>query len=170
MHLMEILPGDIFTGVCNEVIGLQVLIKRLAGENGALPPMPFYASEGAAGMDLSANITEPLVLKKGTMAKVPTGIAIALPGPETVAYLYARSGLGVKHGVCLSNGVGVVDSDYRGEISVGLINLGPEDYTIMPGERIAQMVFAPVIRAELSEVELLPESGRGQGGFGSTGR
>ena len=167
---MAILPGDIFTGACNEVIELLVLIKRLKGEDGTMPPMPFYASEGAAGMDLSANITEPLVLKKGSMAKIPTGISIALPGPEAVAYLYARSGLGVKHGVCLSNGVGVVDSDYRGEISVGLVNLGPEDYTIMPGERIAQMVFAPVIRAELSEREDLPQTDRGQGGFGSTGR
>ena len=149
---------------------MKVLIKRIAGVDGRMPEMPFYASDGAAGMDLAANISEPLVLKKGTMAKIPTGIAIALPNAETVAYLYARSGLGVKHGVCLSNGVGVVDSDYRGEISVGLINLGPEDYTIKPGERIAQMVIAPVIRAELSEAAELPETKRGDGGFGSTGR
>lgn len=149
---------------------MKVLIKRMANENGKVAEMPFYASAGAAGMDLSANISEPLVLKKGAMAKIPTGIAIALPNAEVVAYLYARSGLGIKHGICLSNGVGVVDSDYRGEISVGLINLGPEDYTISPGERIAQMVFAPVIRAELSEVMELPETERGTGGFGSTGR
>ncbi len=149
---------------------MKVLLKRIGSEGGVLPPMPFYASEGAAGMDLTANITEPLVLKKGAMAKVPTGIAIALPGPETVAYIYARSGLGIKHGICLSNGVGVVDSDYRGEIAVGLINLGPEDYTILPGERIAQMVFAPVIRAALVETESLPETERGEGGFGSTGK
>ncbi|MBR7164267.1 MAG: dUTP diphosphatase [Clostridia bacterium] len=149
---------------------MKVLVKRLSGAGGSMPDMPFYASEGAAGMDLSANIAEPLLLKKGAMAKIPTGIAIALPTSEVVAYLYARSGLGVKHGICLSNGVGVVDSDYRGEISVGLINLGPEDYTISPGERIAQMVFAPVIRAELAEVEELPETERGAGGFGSTGR
>lgn len=149
---------------------MKVLVKRIANENGKMTELPFYASEGAAGMDLSANISEPLVLKKGAMAKIPTGIAIALPTAEAVAYLYARSGLGVKHGICLSNGVGVVDSDYRGEISVGLINLGPEDYTISPGERIAQMVFAPVIRAELSEVMELPETERGVGGFGSTGR
>lgn len=149
---------------------MKVLIKRVSEAGGRVPEMPFYASSGAAGMDLSANISEPLVLKKGAMAKIPTGIAIALPNAETVAYLYARSGLGVKHGICLSNGVGVVDSDYRGEILVGLINLGPEDYTISPGERIAQMVFAPVIRAELEETSELPESTRGEGGFGSTGR
>lgn len=149
---------------------MKVLVKRIQNEDGNLPAMPFYASEGAAGMDLSANITEPLILKKGAMAKIPTGISIALPGPEAVAYIYARSGLGIKHGICLSNGVGVVDSDYRGEISVGLINLGPEDYTISPGERIAQMVFAPVIRGTLIETEELPETRRGEGGFGSTGR
>ncbi len=149
---------------------MKVLVKRLAGADGNLPPMPFYATEGAAGMDLSANIGAPLLLKKGAMALVPTGISIALPGPETVAYIYARSGLGVRHGISLSNGVGVIDSDYRGEISVGLINLGPEDYTIQPGERIAQMVIAPVCRADLEEVSDLPDSGRGSGGFGSTGR
>ncbi len=149
---------------------MKVLIKRIATEEGLLPSMPFYATEGSAGMDLSANIKEPVHLKKGAMALIPTGIAIALPGPETVAYIYARSGLGVRHGISLSNGVGVIDSDYRGEISVGLINLGPEDYTIKPGERIAQMVFAPVIHAELEETCALPDSQRGNGGFGSTGR
>ncbi len=149
---------------------MKVLVKRLPDADGNKPNLPFYATEGAAGMDLSAHISQPLILKKGAMAVVPTGLAIALPGPETVAYVYARSGLGVRHGICLSNGVGVIDSDYRGEISVGLINLGPEDYIIEPGERIAQLVFAPVIKAELSETETLPESHRGSGGFGSTGR
>ncbi len=149
---------------------MEVLVKRIAEEGKNQAPMPFYATMGAAGMDLSAHITEPLLLKKGAMAKVPTGIAICLPNAETVAYIYARSGLGIKHGICLSNGVGVVDSDYRGEICVGLINLGPEDYTIAPGERIAQMVIAPVIRAELTEVSELPETERGAGGFGSTGK
>lgn len=149
---------------------MEVLVKRIEEEGKDKAPMPFYATSGAAGMDLSAHITEPLMLKKGAMAKVPTGIAISLPNAETVAYIYARSGLGIKHGICLSNGVGVVDSDYRGEISVGLINLGPADYTIEPGERIAQMVIAPVIRARLSEVSELSETERGTGGFGSTGK
>lgn len=149
---------------------MEMLIKRIENGEGTKPAMPFYATAGSAGMDLSANITKPLLLKKGEMAKVPTGIAVCLPSAETVAYIYARSGLGIKHGICLSNGVGVVDSDYRGEICVGLINLGPADYTIAPGERIAQMVIAPVIRARLTEVEALPESARGEGGFGSTGK
>ncbi len=149
---------------------MKVLIKRITGEGKELPAMPFYATQGSAGMDLSAQIKEPLLLKKGAMATVPTGIAIGLPDASCVAYVYARSGLGVRHGICLSNGVGVIDSDYRGEISVGLINLGPEDYTIMPGERIAQLVIAPVLQAELVEVEELPKTERGSGGFGSTGR
>ena len=131
---------------------------------------PFYATPGAAGMDLSAAISEPVILKKGKRALIPTGIAIALPSAESVAYIYARSGLGIKKGICLSNGVGVIDSDYRGEICVGLINLGDEDYTIEPGERIAQMVFAPVLKAEFVECESLEETERGAGGFGSTGR
>ena len=149
---------------------MKVLIKRIAHDELGLPPMPFYATEGSAGMDLSAQIKEPLVLKKGAMQMVPTGIAISLPTQDMVAYVYARSGLGIRHGVCLSNGVGVIDSDYRGEISVGLINLGPADYTIKPGERIAQLVFAPIVRAELMEASELPETERGAGGFGSTGR
>lgn len=131
---------------------------------------PFYATEGAAGMDLSAAIDEAIVLKAGERALIPTGIAIGLPERDCVAYLYARSGLGIKHGICLSNGVGVIDSDYRGEIQVGLVNLGKEDYTIEPGERIAQMVFAPVLHGVLTEVESLDKTERGSGGFGSTGR
>ncbi len=131
---------------------------------------PFYATPGSAGMDLSAAVETPVVLKKGELALIPTGIAIGLPDETCVAYIYARSGLGIKHGICLSNGVGVIDSDYRGEIKVGLVNLGPADYVIEPGERIAQMVFAPVLRANLTAVESLEETGRGSGGFGSTGR
>lgn len=131
---------------------------------------PFYATEGAAGMDLSAAIDEPVLLKAGERTLIPTGIAIGLPERDCVVYLYARSGLGIKHGICLSNGVGVIDSDYRGEIKVGLVNLGGEDYIIEPGERIAQMVFAPVLHGELVEVERLDETERGNGGFGSTGR
>lgn len=102
--------------------------------------------------------------------KIPTGIAIALPGPEYVALVYARSGLGIRHGVSLSNGVGVIDSDYRGEIMVGLTNLSDVPYTIHPGDRIAQLVVTPVVLPELERVEALDETGRGTGGFGSTGQ
>ena len=101
---------------------------------------------------------------------IPTGIAIAIENNETAAFVYARSGLGIKHGISLSNGVGVIDSDYRGEICVGLINTSSEDYTIQPGERIAQLVLAPVIPAQPVEVDSLDETERGEGGFGSTGR
>ena len=132
--------------------------------------VPFYATPGSAGMDLSAHIDEDIVLKKGEMALIPTGISISLPSADYVAYIYARSGLGIKHGISLSNGVGVIDSDYTGEIKVGLINLGPADYTIKKGERIAQMVFAPVARASFSRVEQLEQTKRGSGGFGSTGK
>lgn len=147
-------------------MGLKVRIKYCRGN----AKKPFYATAGSAGMDLSAAIDEPVLIKKGALAMIPTGLAIALPSAESVAYIYARSGLATKHGICLSNGVGVIDSDYRGEIRVGLVNLGAEDYTIEPGERIAQMVFAPVLRAELEETDELDETARGAGGFGSTGR
>ena len=154
-------------------MGLKVRIKYCRGN----AKKPFYATAGSAGMDLSAAIDEPVLIKKGALAMIPTGLAIALPSAESVAYIYARSGLATKHGICLSNGVGVIDSDYRGELCVamlnlgdGVVNLGAEDYTIEPGERIAQMVFAPVLRAELEETDELDETARGAGGFGSTGR
>ena len=147
-------------------MSFKVKIKYISD----LAKKPFYATDGSAGMDLSAAIEKPLLLKKGERVLVPTGIAIALPDSESVAYIYARSGLSIKHGICLANSVGVIDSDYRGEIRVGLINLGNSDYTIEPGERIAQMVFAPVLRAQLVESESLEDTERGAGGFGSTGR
>ena len=101
---------------------------------------------------------------------MPTGIAIGLPSPETVGLIYARSGLAVKHGLALSNGVGVIDSDYTGEIRVGLVNLSDTAYTIEPGERIAQLVIAPVLLPEIVETDELDQTARGAGGFGSTGR
>ena len=111
-----------------------------------------------------------VVLKPGQRALIPTGIAIALPDSSYVAYIYARSGLAIKYGITLSNCVGVVDSDYRGEVKVGLVNLSDEDYTVSSGERIAQMVIAPVIIPEINEVDELDETERGAGGFGSTGK
>jgi len=133
-------------------------------------PAPRYASAGAAGMDLTACLDGPLTLAPRALVKVPTGIAIALPSPEYVALVFARSGLGIKHGVTLSNGVGVIDSDYRGEISVGLINLSDTPYTISPGDRIAQLAVVPVVQAALTRAEELDETARGTGGFGSTGK
>ena len=132
--------------------------------------IPSRATNGSAGMDLRSCIEEPLTLAPGELKIVPTGLAIELPDNSCAAFLYARSGLGVKHGICLSNGVGVIDSDYRGEICVGLCNVGNEPYTIEPGERVAQMVIAPVLTPEIEEVGELGETARGEGGFGSTGR
>ena len=103
-------------------------------------------------------------------ALVPTGLAIELPGPETVALVYARSGLSIKHGLCMANGVGVIDSDYRGELRVPMVNLGQESYTIQPGERVAQLCIAPVYTAAFVPAETLGDTARGAGGFGSTGK
>ncbi len=131
--------------------------------------LPKRATEGSAGMDLYACIQEEVTLHPGDLAVIPTGIAIGLPGPGYMALVFARSGLGVKHGISLSNGVGVIDSDYRGEIQVGLCNLGSQPYTIRPEERIAQLVVTPVCALPVEEVEVLDETARGEGGFGSTG-
>ena len=131
---------------------------------------PFYATPGAAAADLCAVLDAPLTLPPMGRAMVPTGLAIQLPGPEYVALVCARSGLAVKHGLALSTGVGVIDSDYRGEIQVGLVNLGSETYTLQPGERLAQLMILPVAQAAFVQADTLDETDRGAGGFGSTGR
>ena len=141
-------------------------IKKLR-ENAKIP---FRATPGSAGMDLYACIDEPVTLGAGEKAVIPTGIAIALPGPELGAFIFARSGLAIKHGIGLLNSVGVIDSDYRGEICVGVINQLQEAYTITPDERIAQMVIMPVSLISPVEVDELDETERGAGGFGSTGK
>lgn len=144
---------------------MELKIKKLR-ENAKIP---FRATEGSAGMDLYACIDEPITLEAGEKAVIPTGIAIALPSPELGAFIFARSGLAIKHGIGLLNSVGVIDSDYRGEVCVGLINQLKEPYTIQPDERIAQMVIMPVSLIRPVEVDELDETERGTGGFGSTG-
>ena len=141
-------------------------VKKL-NENAVIPKA---ATGGSAGMDLYACLDGDITLKPGERALIPTGIAIALESEAYVAYIYARSGLAVKHGITLSNCVGVVDSDYRGEVKVGLINLSDKDYTVVGGDRIAQMVIAPVILPEIIETDELDETERSTGGFGSTGK
>lgn len=131
--------------------------------------LPVRATSGSAGLDLSACIDAPMTLAPGQRALIPTGLAAAIPA-GAVGMIYARSSLGVKHGIALSNGVGVIDSDYRGEISVGLCNFSSEPYTIQPGERIAQLVLHPVLLLPVEEADSLDETARGAGGFGSTGR
>ena len=149
---------------------MELKIKALSPRIGRDIPAPRFATPGAAAMDLCACMDEPVTLAAGQRALIPTGIAIALPDAQHVALVFARSGLGIKKGVCLSNGVGVIDSDYRGEIGVGLVNLSGESYTVQPGDRIAQLMVVPVVQPTLSFVDALDETERGQGGFGSTGR
>ncbi|MBR6719893.1 MAG: dUTP diphosphatase [Clostridia bacterium] len=142
----------------------EVKIKKLAeGVN-----LPSYQTEGAAGMDISACLTEDIILKPMERKLIPTGFAIAVPDGYA-AYLYARSGLASKKGITLPNCVGVIDSDYRGEVKVALVNLSDEPFEIKNGDRIAQMVISPVIQAILIEADELSETERAGGGFGSTG-
>lgn len=132
-------------------------------------PAPAYATEMSAGMDLKANITEPIVLRPLERAMIPTGLHIALPdGME--AQVRPRSGLAAKFGISVLNTPGTIDADYRGEIKVILVNLSNNEFTVNPGERIAQMVVARYEKVEWEEVDALDETERGQGGFGSTGR
>ena len=148
---------------------MNLKIKYVSPKIGKEIPAPFYASAGAAAMDLCACVDEPVTVEPRALVSIPTGIAIALPSAEYVALVFARSGLGIKHGITLSNGVGVIDSDYRGEIRVGLTNLSDTPYTVQPGDRVAQLAVMPVVRAQLVQAEDLDETARGAGGFGSTG-
>lgn len=149
---------------------MKLKLKAVSPKVGTDIPFPSRATEGSAGLDLMACLDEPVSIAPRQLVRIPTGIAIALPGPEHVALVFARSGLGIKHGISLSNGVGVIDSDYRGEIQVGLTNLSDTPYTVQPGDRIAQLVVMPVAVPELEIVTELEDTERGTGGFGSTGR
>jgi dUTP pyrophosphatase len=147
----------------------QIALRRLPHAEGL--PLPAYETHGAAGMDLRAAIPEdqPLTLKPGARALAPTGLIMAIPlGFE--AQIRPRSGLAAKHGVTCLNTPGTIDSDYRGEVQVILINHGAEDFVIRRGERIAQMIVAPVVQSTWLETDSLDETVRGAGGFGSTGR
>lgn len=145
---------------------VEIQVRRLP--HGGDLPLPAYATDESAGMDLLAAVAEDVVLQPGERRLIPSGIAIALP-PETEAQVRPRSGLALKHGITVLNAPGTIDADYRGEVGVILINLGQEPYTVTRGMRIAQMVIAPVGQAAWHPVESLDASGRGAGGFGSTG-
>lgn len=149
---------------------MKLKLKAVSPKVGTDIPFPSRGTSGSAGLDLMACLDEPVVISPRQLVRIPTGIAVALPGPEYVALVFARSGLGIKHGISLSNGVGVIDSDYRGEIQVGLTNLSHTPYTVQPGDRIAQLVVMPVVTPEVEVVEELEDTDRGTGGFGSTGR
>lgn len=146
--------------------GVPTLRVRVLSE-GAL--VPRYASEGAAGLDLAACLDTPLTLAPGGRAMVPTGIAIALP-PGHEGQVRPRSGLAARHGITVTNAPGTIDEDYRGEIKVLLVNLGDEPFTLYSGERVAQLVVAPVTRVAIQTTTELDGTSRGAGGFGSTGR
>jgi dUTP pyrophosphatase len=149
-----------------QVIKLKVLDARLGREF----PLPEYATAGSAGLDLRACLDAPLVLQPGGTELVPTGLAIHIDDPGLAAVLLPRSGLGHKHGIVLGNLVGLIDSDYQGQVFVSTWNRGTQAFTIQPGERIAQMVIVPVVRARFEVVEDFAASARGAGGFGHSGR
>jgi dUTP pyrophosphatase len=145
---------------------IDVQVIRLP--HGADLPLPEYQSAQAAGLDLLAAVTADVILSPGKRAVIPTGIAIALPAGSE-AQVRPRSGLAARHGITVLNTPGTIDADYRGEIQVVLINLSEDPYVVRRGARIAQLVIAPVLRARISESRTLTDTGRGSGGFGSTG-
>ena len=147
-------------------IQLQILDKRVGKEI----ELPHYATDGSAGMDLRACIDEALEIKPGETHLIPTGIAIHIGDPGLAAVLLPRSGLGHKHGIVLGNLTGLIDSDYQGQLFVSCWNRGDKTFTVNLGERIAQMVFVPVVQASFEIVDNFDESDRGEGGFGHTGR
>ncbi len=149
---------EIETKILNPLIGSSI-------------PLPQYATEGAAALDIRACLDNEVKVLPGETVTVPSGIAIGIHDPGLVAVLAPRSGLGIKHGLVLANTIGVIDSDYQGEIKIGIRNQGSEPYSIQPGERICQMLFVPVIQVALRVVdEFSEESLRGAGGFGHTGK
>lgn len=148
----------------------KIQLKILDGRLGNEIPLPDYATPGAAGLDLRACLTEPVVLYPGETSLIPTGIAIHIGDQDMAAVLLPRSGLGHKHGIVLGNLVGLIDSDYQGQIYVSCWNRGKTIFTVNIGERIAQMVFVPVVQPQFEQVEEFDESKRGIGGFGHTGR
>ncbi|HHJ20067.1 MAG TPA: dUTP diphosphatase [Gammaproteobacteria bacterium] len=147
-------------------IDLKILDPRL----GTTFPLPDYATPGSAGMDLRACLEKPMTLEPGKTELIPTGIALHIADPGLAATILPRSGLGHKHGIVLGNLVGLIDSDYQGQIFVSCWNRGDKTFVIEPGERIAQLVILPVVQATFNIVDEFPASKRGEGGFGHTGK
>ena len=144
-------------------------IKALSEKIGREIPLPYYATDGAAAVDLHACIDAPMTIPAGGQVVVPTGLAVAIP-EGYVGIIAVRSSMGVRHGITLSNAIGVIDSDYRGPLGVGLRNTTGEDYILQPCDRMAQLMVVPVLRPEIRLREELPDTERGAGGFGPTGR
>ena len=148
----------------------RLKIRILDARVGTAWPLPAYATDGSAGMDLRAILDAPVVLEPGATALLPTGLAIHLDDPGLAAVILPRSGLGHKHGIVLGNLVGLIDSDYQGQLMVSCWNRGQAPFTVQPGERIAQLVVVPVVQVELDVVDDFDASARGSGGFGHSGR
>ena len=146
-----------------------VEVKLLDPRFGDEWPLPAYATEASAGMDLRAALDAPLVLEPGDAALVPSGIALHLGDPHLCAVVLPRSGLGHRHGIVLGNGTGLIDADYQGPLLISVWNRGHETFTIQPGDRIAQVMVLPVVRVSLQVVDTFADSARGTGGFGHTG-
>jgi dUTP pyrophosphatase len=146
-------------------IQLKILDERI----GTLYPLPSYATQGSAGVDLRAIIDEPLSLAAGQSELIPTGLSLYIADPNIAATILPRSGLGHKHGIVLGNLVGLIDSDYQGPLMISCWNRGNSTFNIMPGDRIAQLVFLPVIQVDFETVSDFTRSQRGEGGFGHTG-
>ena len=151
--------------VQTQAIEVKLLDPRFGDEW----PLPAYATEASAGLDLRAALEAPLVLGPGETALLPSGIAIHLADPHLCAVVLPRSGLGHRHGIVLGNGTGLIDADYQGPLLISVWNRGREAFTIQPGDRIAQLVLLPIVRATLQVVDTFDESARGAGGFGHTG-
>ncbi|MGC1045887.1 dUTP diphosphatase [Pantoea agglomerans] len=147
-------------------IDVKILDPRVGKEF----PLPTYATSGSAGLDLRACIDDVLDIAPGTTTLVPTGLAIHIADPDLAAIILPRSGLGHKHGIVLGNLVGLIDSDYQGQLMVSVWNRGQESFSLQPGDRMAQLVFVPVVQAEFNLVEDFDASLRGEGGFGHSGR
>ena len=152
--------------VMEHCIQLKILDQRL----GHMIPVPSYATDGSAGLDLRACLDEPITILPQQTILVPTGLSIYIADPKLAAVILPRSGLGHKHGIVLGNLVGLIDSDYQGELKISCWNRNQEHFTIQPGDRIAQLVFIPIVKAAFSIVDSFIESSRGEGGFGSSGR
>ena len=147
----------------------QLQVRLLDARFGGEWPLPAYATEHSAGMDLRAALDAPLVLAPGQTALVPSGLSIHVADPGLCAVILPRSGLGHKHGIVLGNGTGLIDADYQGPLMISTWNRSETAYTVMPGDRIAQLVLLPIVRAALQVVDTFEGSARGEGGFGHTG-
>lgn len=150
----------------NRKVQLKILDERIRGEFG----LPHYATDGSAGLDLRACLDAPLTLQPGETQLIPSGVAIHIDDPSLAAVLLPRSGMGHKHGIVLGNLVGLIDSDYQGQVYISCWNRGQQAFTIEPGDRIAQMVFVPVVQAAFDVVDEFTSSLRAAGGFGHTGK